>query len=121
DRGLSVLERIPRHTDTGSKRMVIARRKPFWHPLVSGYYQPQREHGRVTRVLEHRVGLPRPEGLIAQPRVIDGLVVLPAQAIVQGKVRFDLPTVLRKQVDRVTTNVLSLCRSLQIGVGKTQQ
>ena len=46
---------------------------------------------------------------------------LPPQTVVQRDVRFQLPTILREQIDRGTADILHLRRTLPIGAGEPKQ
>src|SRR5216683_5521378 len=120
-RGLTISLRIPGNSNPGSKGLVVTGGKPFGNTLVSGHDQAQRKYrcGRAAgiavgiRISEvclacrcelARIGrssLPRPESLIAQPCIIERLVVLPTQSIVERYIPPDFPAILRKQVDGV--------------------
>src|SRR5580704_5626732 len=142
DRRLPIFFRIPGNSHSRRKGFVVAGGQPFGHALVPWYYKAEREHRRgigswvgavrigVTECVQtvgaklarkNRGRLPRAKGLVSQTGVVHRLVVLPAESVVEGYVGTDLPTVLRKQIDRTAPNIFGLRGSLEIGVWQPKQ
>ena len=129
----------PGDADTRSECLVVGLRQAVRNARVSRNDQARRSRTRVSAVgfaspdLETRYALrvqlagidrrvlSRAEGLHMMADVGDRSVEFPAQTVVQGQVRFDLPTVLRKEIERGAADILDLGGTLTIRTGKPEQ
>src|SRR5579862_7052010 len=118
-----------------SECLVIGLGQPVRHALVAGHDQAGRFDscvgaraytkiglligGQLTRI-DRRV-LTRPVGLHVMQNVGQWSVEFPPEAVVQGKGRADLPTVLCEQIETRGSDILALPRTLRVAVRQSKQ
>src|SRR4029077_9033997 len=74
------------------------------------------QSARVNRSI-----LARTESLHVMADVGERSIEFPAQPIVQGYIRPDIPAILGKRIDRSAADVFALRRTLSVAVRQTQQ
>src|SRR5271168_1512089 len=135
--------RAIRQTDSGREGFVVGGSETFGNTGITGKHQAKREIGVVGRVFAARLrgasetevaravsgefarilrgGLSRAKSLQTIAVVRIRSVELPAQAVIQGYVGLDLPTILREQIQRGIAVIFTLRGALRVTGGLTQK